>query len=471
MTSGPRSAASPRADGQVGGSGQPLPGAAHGIVEHLFRHESARLVSLLARWLGARHLDLAEEAVQDALVQAMRTWPSAGVPDNPAGWLHRTARNRCLDLLRRSGREVPPSLGREEVLARQPAVDRGPASTSLEDTGFDPDEATGEDGLRMLLFCCHPALKRPAQVCLALKLCAGLGTDEIARAFQVPVSTVQQRLVRAKRTLRQEEATLDLPPAAELADRVQTVQAILFAIYGEGYVATTGGLTRDDLIGEAIRLTSLLAAHPLGDTPATHALLAMMLLQTARLPARSGPASPLLTTAEQNPAHWDQRLISRGLVHLDRAASGDHLTDYHLLAEIAAHHALPDADAGPDWQRILGCYDLLLARRPGAIIRLNRAVALANTGRSGEARAEIDRLRHEPELAGYHLFHATDAELHSRVGDAAAADRAWQRAERLTNNDAERAFIAGRRAALAQGAPAAGAGTEPSSAGEPSLLT
>ncbi|HEV2528024.1 MAG TPA: DUF6596 domain-containing protein [Thermomicrobiales bacterium] len=430
----------------------------------------AAIVARLVRWLGPTQLDLAEEAVQDALLQAMRTWPGAGVPANPPGWLHRAARNRAIDLIRRRAQDLPPSLAREEMLARVPVPRTfGPKDPALT---FDSDETAGEDRLWILLLCCHPALSRPAQMAIALRLGAGLGAREIARAFREPVPTIQQRLVRARKRLAQERLDLHVP-ADELAARLDAVRAVLFALYSEGYLATTGELTRDDLIAESIRLTSLLADHPLGDTPATHALLAMMLLQTARLPARVSGTSALVPLGEQDRSRWDFDLVRMGYVSLRRAATGDVVSDYHLLADIAACHTPPDPTAPTNWARILQCYDALLARKPSAIVALNRIVALAEVEGTDAALRALETLRRSGALRDYHLFHATDAELLRRAGRHAAAAAARGRAADLTSNPAERAFITSRRAALCQSVeePGAGAATEPSGAGTPSLVT
>ena len=448
------------------------PETVRSVAEHLFRHQGAAILARLTRWLGPAHLDLAEEAVQDALIQAMRTWPGTGIPDNPPGWLHRAARNRAIDLIRRRARDLPPSSARDELLARIPV----PVSPVPNHGGpvFDPDETEGEDRLRILLLCCHPTLSRSAQMTVALRLGAGLTSREIARAFREPIPTVQQRLVRARKRLAAERLDLELP-GAELAGRLDTLHAVLFALYSEGYLATDGELTRNDLIAESIRLTSLLAGHPLGDSPVTHALLAMMLLQTARLPARVSAGSGLVPLGEQDRSRWDVELIQLGYVSLGRAASGDVVSDYHLLAGIAACHTPPDPSVPTDWPRILRSYDLLLVRNPSPILALNRVVALAEVEGTARARVALEALRDSPDLSDYHLFHSADAELHHRAGNPESADGAWGRAADLTSNSSERAFIRSRRTVLRQSTPDGGrddgAASEPSSAGTPSLVT
>ena len=303
------------------------------------------MVARLARWLGAARLDLAEEAVQDALLRALATWPFRGVPAEPRGWLFQVARNRAVDLLRREA-----SL-RGKLDGYDGGLEESPAAAAL-----------GDDELAMMFMCCHPSLPPAARVALTLKTVGGFSVDEIAAAFLAESDAIAQRLVRAKRQIREQAIAIEIPAADELGRRLDSVLDVLYLLFNEGYSAHGGpNLTRAELCGEAIRLAEILAGNPATDQPAVHALLALMLLQASRLPARVDLAGDILLLAEQDRGAWDQELIGRGLRHLDRAASGPTITAYHVEAAIAAAHAVAVNDAATDWGYIVQLYDDLLA--------------------------------------------------------------------------------------------------------------
>lgn len=405
----------------------------------LFRHQYGQLVASLTRIFGAQQLDLVEDVVQEALLKALQQWGHKGLPDNPAGWLFRVARNGALDALRRERTLADKAA----TLARQlTETFPGPeAALDADDWG----DQLRDDQLRLMFGCCHPALPREVQIALTLKTLAGFGVPEIARAFLVPSPTIAQRLVRARRTIRDRDLSFAMPEADALPDRLDAVLAVLYLLFNEGYAAHSGpALTRHDLCAEAIRLGGILAATPTGDHPRVHALLGLFLLQASRLPARTDSAGGLLTLAEQDRARWDHRLIGAGMAALARAAAGPALTPYHLQAEIAACHALAPTHADTDWARILTAYDGLARLDPSPIILLNRAVALAEVAGGAAGLAEVARLSAHPALAAYPLAHATLANFHRRLGDTAAARHAYTTALHLTTNDAERHFLARR---------------------------
>jgi RNA polymerase sigma-70 factor, ECF subfamily len=421
------------------------PSAVSGLVDHLFRHSTGRMVAVLARRLGAERLDLAEEVVQEALLRALATWPYRGVPDNPRGWLFQVARHRALDLLRRED----VLRGKLEALGAEWASAGGGATPQ----GVDDDE------LAMILMCCHPALPRAARVALTLKTVGGFGVDEIAAALLARPASVAQRLVRAKRQLRAERVDLTIPPADALPLRLESVLDVLYLMFNEGYAAHGGdNLVRAELCGEAIRLARIVAAHPPTDRPAVHALLALMLLQSSRLPARADAAGDLLLLSEQDRARWDRDAIAEGLGHLDRAAEGDTVSVYHAEAAIAACHAAAPDEASTDWPYVLQLYDDLTQLTPSPVVQLNRAIALAMVEGPAAGLRALEPLGRHRALARYHLLPAAQAALWWRAGAPETAARYYRVALTRPCSSPERRFLERR---LAECERAAGGGVTP----------
>lgn len=412
--------------------------AVPGLVDHLFRRQAGRMVAALVRTFGPEQLDLAEELVQEALVKALQRWPFHGVPDDPAAWLVRVARNLALDRLRREARL------RDSVLPRALAdwsEARGDPDPTLE--GEHPD-----DTLRLIFMCCHPELPRDARVALTLKAVCGFGVDEIARAFLASPATVAQRLVRAKQALRQRRLPFELPSPAELAARLDSVLEVLYLLFNEGYSAHAGeDLVRADLCHEALRLGDGLLGSPRTDAPVVHALQALMLFQASRLPARAGSPLPV-RLHEQDRALWDRGLIARAFAHLERGATGPRLTAYHVQAAIAAEHARAPSEAETDWPAILRGYDLLSELAPSPVVTLNRAVAVARCHGPAAGLRALDAAAQHPSLRGYALLFAVRAELRRECGDAAGARSDYARALELPCTRPERRFLERQRAAL-----------------------
>lgn len=404
------------------------------LVDHLFRHKSGEVVSTLTRVFGPEHLDLAEDVVQETLLKALQQWPFRGVPENPGGWILQTARNHALDILRRQGRF------------------RNKAQQLAERIRVEADHETGEavflesevrdDQLRMMFTCCHPALSREARVALTLKILGGFSVPEITRAFLAEEATIAQRLVRAKRKIREARIPFEVPAGEALVPRLDSVLEVLYLLFNEGYSAHEGeALVRHELCAEAVRLTGLLVEHPAGDQPKVHALLALMLLQASRLPARTDAEGNLLLLSEQDRSLWDRTAIQRGMAHLRRAAAGTELSTYHLEAGIAAAHAMAPTYESTDWRRILSYYDDLYALNPSPVVALNRAVALSMV-RGPEAGIEaVEGLRGSPAMRGYYLLPATLAEFHSRLGQPREAARYYEEALRQVRTEPERRFL------------------------------
>jgi RNA polymerase sigma-70 factor (ECF subfamily) len=394
------------------------------MIEADFRRESARMVATLTRTLGPGRLDLAEDAVQEAFFRAMHQWPSRGTPPNPAAWLNRVARNYAIDRLRREG-----------IYAAEEALAVLPAQPAEDDTLLD-------DELRMLLLCVHPALPVESQIALTLKTVCGLGVREIARGLLSTEEAVSQRIVRAKNTLRETSAEFDLPDPAEAASRVETVRRVLYLVFNEGYVAAAGEVLTDaELCDEALMLAARLAATPLGDEPATHALVALMLLHSSRLPARVGPEGDLRLLEDQDRTLWDCARIGAGLARLNQAVTGDTMSRYHAEAAIASCHAIASSFEATDWPAVLSHYDDLIRLAPSPIVRLNRVVALAMVEGYEIGLTALDKLAAEPKLRRYALYYATRGRLLSRLGRGNEARAAYTLAGDLATNAAEKRFL------------------------------
>lgn len=401
----------------------------------VFRRESGRCVATLVRVLG--DVDLAEDAVAEAFTIAVRRWPTTGVPPNPGGWITTTARNRAIDHLRRESTRGERHLAAQRLLDDDPGAD---VSADLGDIDVVPD-----DQLRLIFLCCHPALASDAQVALTLRLLGGLETSEIARAFLVPEPTMAQRLVRAKRKIRDGAIRYRIPSSAELPTRLAPVLAVVYLVFNEGHTASGGNdLSRPDLTDEAIRLGRLLV-ELLPDEPEPKGLLALMLLTEARRPARIDSDGRLVRLADQDRTAWRRDLVVEGHELVRDCLRRNLPGPYQVQAAIAAVHADAPSAAATDWAQIVALYDLLQELRPGdQVVALNRAIAVAEVR---GATAGLDALA-TVDLDGYHLLHATRAELLSRLGRDDEARTAYERALALVDNRAVRDHLDERRAAL-----------------------
>lgn len=408
------------------------PAEVNRLVDHLFRHQAAQIVSTLTRIFGPENLDLAEDVVQETLLKALRQWPFSGVPNNPGGWILQTAKNLAIDTLRREA----SFRDKAEAIAYQLEQDMAAPEDESQDHELKSDQ------LAMMFTCCHSSLSREVQVALTLKTLCGLSVPEIAKAFLTPEATIAQRLVRAKRKIRDEKIPFEMPATKELATRLDAVLEVLYLLFNEGYNAHEGeNLVRRDLCDEAIRLTSLLVEHPVGDQPKVHAMLALMLLQASRLPARVDAEGNLLLLAEQDRTRWDQNLIQLGFCHLDQAAQGDELTEYHLQAGIAACHAIAPNYAATNWRQILSYYDELISLTRSPIVALNRAVALAMLNGIDAGIKALESLSPLPAMQSYYLLPATLADFYQQKGALQKAAEYYQQALALASTEPERRFL------------------------------
>lgn len=416
------------------------------LVDRLFRRESGRIVAALARALGAGRLDLAEDLTQQALLQALRVWPYRGVPEDPAAWLYTAARRLAIDAARRDATLRRHTEQIEcDLMARTPPPPAARFADELAD-----------DELRLLFMCAHPALSQEMRLALILRVGCGLSTREIAAGVLREETTVAQWLVRARKRVQERGLSLDMPSSAELPTRLASVLDALYLAFNEGHGAASGDdLVRADICGEAVRLARLLADHPVVGRPEAQALAALLLFHLARLPTRTDAAGEIVLLADQDRSRWDGAAIAEGFMRLQRAATGARLSEFHLLAGIAAEHARAAAFDDTDWPSILGYYDTLVAIAPSPVHRLNRAVAVAMTQGAATGLAEIDVLAHEPVLADYFLLPATRGELLRRLGRHAEATDAFAEAARLTGSAPARRFL--RRRADAPAVTSSGA--------------
>jgi len=406
---------------------------AHELVDHLFRSRAGQMVAYLTRLLGPEHLDTAEEVVQEALLKALQTWPYSGIPENPAGWLFRVARNAAFDVLK------------HEKLVCQKSVELGILVESAGAPGLpgDPEfeEQLRDDELRMLLMCCHPAISRDARLALSLKTVGGFSTREIARAFLSEEAVILQRLLRAKQQIRKDGIGLELPRGEALAQRLDSVLEAIYLMFNEGYATHSGAeLTRQELCGEALRLAQLLADSSVS-TPACHALVALLAFQAARLPARVDGRGELVLLEDQDRDLWNRELLAVGFLHMSLCAEGVEVSPFHLQAAIAALHASAESDTETDWVKMLDLYDQLMEISPSPVVALNRAVVVAKVKGASEGLEELRLLADERSLQNYYLLPAVEASLLLQIGDKDGAARVFREALRRPCSEPEKRLL------------------------------
>jgi len=405
-------------------------------IEAVWRIESARLVAGLARMV--QDVGLAEDLAQDALVAALEKWPATGVPDNPGAWLMATAKNRAIDRMRREANFQ----SKQEEIARETG-----ALFAMERSDFEAaaDDEIGDDLLALIFTCCHPLLSREARVALTLRLLGGLTTPEVARAFLVSEATVAQRLVRAKKTLREARVPFEVPRGAELEERLPSVLEVVYLVFNEGYAASAGeDWVRRDLCEEALRLGRILAALA-PEEPEVQGLIGLLEIQGSRLNARHGPNGEPVLLLDQDRGRWDPLLIVRGLRALERAEElPGPLGPYGLQAAIAACHARAIQAEETDWVKIAALYDALAQIQPSPIVELNRAVALGMAFGPEAGLALLDEIKEEKVLANNHLLPSVRGDLLAKAGREDEAASEFRRAAELTANERERELLLSR---------------------------
>ena len=380
------------------------------LVEHFFRYESANLIAVLTRAFGMTRIELVEDMVQQAMLEAMQSWKHGGVPDNPAAWMHRAAKSRILDALRRE---------RVHERAMAFAGQTLDATATLVDRWLEADQLP-DSLLRMIFVCCHPSLDRPTQIALTLKILCGFGVAEIARGLLSSRESIKKRIQRGRVRLAEIDPRLDLPIGSDLEERLDAVHGVLYLLFNEGYSTSKGHEPiRDDLCEEAARLCHLLCEHELG-TPSTRALLSLMLFHAARLPARIDSTGSTVLLEDQDRSRWDAGMIAVAEAWLFRASPEkthpEQLTRYHLEAAIARQHCRAASVAATDWASIVRLYDRLLERVDSPIYRLNRAIARSQTGETDQALAELEETARRGELEDYFLLDCARARVHELAG-------------------------------------------------------
>jgi RNA polymerase sigma-70 factor (ECF subfamily) len=412
----------------------PPTGEVSQLAEHLFRHESGKLVAILTGIFGVDHLQLAEDVVQEALARALQTWPYYGVPKNPAAWLTQTAKNLALDVVRREKNFRDKE---ERIIS---FIESWSGDADNEPAQFETEIKDGR--LRLMFACCHPVLPVEMQIALALKTLCGFSPNEIAKAFLTSEAAIAKRLVRARQKIRDAGVRFEIPAGEELNARLDGVLHTLYLLFNEGYKASSGdSLLREDLCSEAIRLATALVEHPTGDQPRAHALLALMLLNAARSPARLDANGNILRLKEQDRSTWDKITMARGLYHLSQSAVGDEVSEYHLQAGISACHCAAPSYEETDWPRILGLYDSLIELDDSPIVALNRAVAVAHVHGPAAGIKAVQASQKRQSLSGYYLLYAALAEFEMQLRDFPNAADHWREAIKNTDLASEKSFL------------------------------
>ena len=406
------------------------------LVDHLFRHESGRLVAVLTRIFGIENLELAQDVVQDALVEAIHHWQYKGVPDNPSAWLFRVAKNKAVNQINRDRKKIHyPS---DAIHYLQSKWTAGPALEY-----FFSEEEIQDDVLKMIFACCHPAISSDSQIALALRTLCGFSISEIARAFLTTEENITKRLVRARKNIRDDKVAFEIPAGVELGKRLDAVLATAYLLFNEGYSASNGNeVIRYELCEEAIRLVQIIAASKaILFKDNVYGLLALMYLNASRFKARLDEKGNILTMAQQDRSKWDAGLRDKGLACLNQAGQHNKIGFYHLLAGISAFHSMATDYTATDWQGILYLYDCLANIDSSPLILLNRTIAICNVSGAEKAIEEIQRIENIPSLKNYHLLYSTKAEFYIQSKQYSKAADCLETSIRLTSVPAEKEIL------------------------------
>lgn len=409
--------------------------SSHQLVDHLFRHEAGRMIAVLARIFGAENLCLAEDVVQDAFLKAIQSWGYNSIPDNPAAWLMRVARNKALDIIRRkhSFEHISRALAAQPDLVTEQHLEQ-----------FFLDDEIRDSQLRMIFACCHPSLHEEDQIALTLKAISGFSAAEIAKALVMQEAAIQKRLYRARKALQENQVQLEMPYGAALAGRLETVLLVIYLLFNEGYNSQKADeLIRKDLCAEAMRLCLLLTQQPALQQPAVYALMSLMCFQASRFDSRMGEDDTIILLEQQDRSRWNKELIGRGFIYLNHSSKGDTISLYHIESAIAAEHSMAATFSSTNWARMLTLYDLLAEHKPGPIAELNRAVVKAQLGLHGQALEDIFAIDNiNALLQSQYMYSAVLGDIYLRAGEKAHAQKYLLQAMELTDSVAEKKLIA-----------------------------
>jgi RNA polymerase sigma factor (sigma-70 family) len=406
------------------------------LVDHIFRHESGKLISALTRIFGSENINLAEDVVQESMLEALKNWSDKGVPENPAGWLFRVAKNKALNIVNREKYKRQYSSDVAHFLysewTAEPALDH-----------IFSEKEILDDQLRMMFTCCHPLISADSQVALTLKTLCGFTIPEIAKAFLTTEENIKKRLVRARQKIRDDKISFQIPGEDQVEDRLHAVLQTIYLLFNEGYSASKGSaLIRYELCGEAIRLTGIISDYEkLQNKSDVYALLALMYLNASRFKSRTDEAGNIFTMAQQDRSLWDRSLMQKGFYYLERSTAYKNFSAYHILATISAYHCAASDFASTDWASILALYDKLAEIDHSPVILLNRAIALSKVNGVSNALEELEKIKDDPAFASYHLFYSTQAEFFIGVNNFQRASESIEKAISLSPLEAEKDML------------------------------
>jgi RNA polymerase sigma factor (sigma-70 family) len=419
------------------------------LVDHLFRHESGKLISILTRTFGTENLEVVEDVVQDALLQATQLWPVKGIPGNPSAWLYRAARNKAIDVLRRNKHSSRLDADEESALP-----DTASSSPDLLDESAD-GEIVKDDMLRMMFVCCHPVIPEESQVTLILKILCGFSTAEIARAFLTSEDTISKRLYRAKELFRVRKIDFDVPSPEEIENRTERVLNSIYLLFNEGYNSTDSEeLIRRDLMEEAVFLCRMLTENPLTQQPETFALMALMCFQSSRNDSRLSPEGEIILLPYQDRSKWNFKLIDVGNEYMNKAAYGDSVSKYHLEAAIAFEHCTAENYEKTNWARILDLYEWLSKISLSPILELNKAVATMQVHGADAGLRALKNIQDKKKLESYYLYHSLLGEIYTRLDRGTEAQGEFETALRLTKSETEKKLMAAKISGLSRSSEA-----------------
>ncbi len=406
------------------------------LLDHVFRHESGKLVSVLTRVFGAENLDLAEDVVQDSLVEALQQWTYKGVPDDPSAWLYQVAKNKALNILNREKHRRQYSSDVAHFLQSQWTAQ--PALNHI----FSEQQIL-DDQLRMMFTCCHPSISSDSQVALTLKTLCGFSILEISKAFLTTEENINKRLVRARQKIREDRIPFEVPEGKYLDSRLDAVLETIYLLFNEGYSASIGSdLIRFELCEEAIRLAEIIAGHEtIQNKSNVYAVLALMYLNATRFKSRTSETGSILTMAEQDRKKWDLSLMQKGFYYLEKSTIHRTLSIYHILAAVSAYHCSAPDFASTDWKSILSLYDKLIQIDDSPVVLLNRAIVLAKVNGTLSGLQELEKIKESPALSTYHLFHSTQAEFYLQMNEFGKASVSFERAIELSSLQAEKELL------------------------------